>query len=226
MQPEPIGHLHQALRLGPDFCPPDLFDGSVAHIVRGLKVHANNISHARHVAIEETYPRLLERVGIEAFHRAAELFLEREVVSRRALDALGQDFHVQLGDPVERDLAKAEWAWLEAYRAADAVPFGMDELSALGPDALIESCLTMHPAARLVHLEHPSAFRWDGADGTGPVLLVSRAFAEVSLTLLDSATAQLAIELGEWRQAGEVLERDPHLLLRLIRAGGIIRKEY
>jgi len=225
MQPEPIGHLHQALRLGPDFCPPDLFDGSVAHIVRGLKVHANNISHARHVAMEESYPRLLERVGIEAFHQAAELFLKREDVCGRSLDALGRNFHIQLDDPIERDLAKAEWAWLEAYRAADAVPFGVDELSALGPDALIESYLTMHPAGRLVHLEHPSAFRWNGADGTGPVLLVSRAFAELSLTLLDSATAQLALELGEWRQAGDLLEPDPHPLFRLIRAGAIIRKE-
>ena len=57
------------------------------------------------------------------------------------------------------------------------------------------------------------------------MLLVSRAFAELSLTLLDSATAQLALELGEWRQAGDLLEPDPHPLFRLIRAGAIIRKE-
>lgn len=225
MQPEPLGHLHQALWLGPDFCPPGLFQGSVAHVVRGLKVHANNISHARHVAMEESYPRLLAHIGIEAFHEAAGLFLEREDVCGRALDALGQDFHVQLDDPSARDLAKAEWAWLEAYRAADAVSFGVAELAALGPGALIDSYLTMHPAARLIHLERPSAFRWDGADGTGPVLLVSRPDAQVSLSLVDGATAQLEITLREWRHAGDLLERDPHYLFRLIRAGAIIRKE-
>lgn len=79
MQPDDLNAFHQALRLGPGFCPPDLFEGTVPAIVRGLKAHANNIGYARHMALEETYPRLARRVGPAAFHEAAERFLELAV---------------------------------------------------------------------------------------------------------------------------------------------------
>ena len=106
MQPDALTGLHQALRFGPGYCPPNLFEGSVPAIGRGLKVHANNISHARHVALEETYPRLVDLMGLEEFHAAAEAFLERDGICFRALDSIGEGFEQLLDDAAHRNLAR------------------------------------------------------------------------------------------------------------------------
>ena len=58
----------QALSLGPDHVPEGLFAGGRMAGLRGLKVHANTISHARLVALEETFPRTLARIGHARFN--------------------------------------------------------------------------------------------------------------------------------------------------------------
>ncbi len=40
-----------------DHLPDDLFAGPHERVLVGMKVHANTISHARLVALEETFPR-------------------------------------------------------------------------------------------------------------------------------------------------------------------------
>ena len=49
--------MMRAIDLGPDFAPHDLFSAIPERVMLGLRVHANTISHARLVALEDTFPR-------------------------------------------------------------------------------------------------------------------------------------------------------------------------
>lgn len=221
MQPEPLAAFHQALRLGPGYCPPDLFGGSVAAVVRGLKVHANNIAHARHVALEETYPRLLEAMGAEAFHQAAARFLAQPLVLDRSLDDLGRGFEQILDHPAQRDLARAEWLWLEAFGAPEASAITLAELASFAPERLLAASFQLHPAARWTPLEQPTSFGWDGSEGEGEILLVTRPAAELHVRRIPAEAAEPLGLLSRPRAAGDLLAAHSVTLIKLVEAGAI-----
>lgn len=223
MQLEPFAAFQQSLRRGPDYCPPELFEGSVPHIVRGLKVHANNIAHARHVALEETYPRLLHAMGPQAFHAAAERFLNQSQVLCRALDALGEGFEQLLDDAALRDLARAEWLWLEAFQSAEDESLTLAELASLDPDTLLEAHLRLHPAARWLALEEPETFAWNASIvGHGDVLLFSRPDAEVLIRRVGDEAAFFLPLLSKACPVPRLLGAGLPALIALIDAGAII----
>jgi len=223
VQPDALTGMHQALRFGPGHCPPDLFEGNVPAIVRGLKVHANNISHARHVALEETYPRLVQLMGLEAFHRVAEAFLERDGVAGRALDAIGEGFDQLLNDRTQRNLARAEWAWLESFHAAEAEALTLAELAAFDPEAVIAAELTLHPATRWFALEDPHSLLWDNAvPGEGNIFLLTRPDSEVLLRQVDEAAAEVLSLLSASEPAGHLLGANPTTLITLIGSGAVV----
>lgn len=193
MRPDPRQAMRLALDHGPGHCPPDLFAGEVAHIIRGLKVHANNISYARHVALEDSYPRLRQHLGEAQFHRAAARFLEQSHVLRGALASLGTSFVEILEEPAWRDLARAEQAWIDAFQAAEATALELTDLACLDADGLLELQICAHPAARLIELEAAEVFDWDDAvKGDGAVLLMTRPDAEVGLRMV------AAVHLDLW----------------------------
>lgn len=223
MRPESFNAFHEAIRFGAGHCPPDLFDGSVPAIVRGLKVHANNIAHARHVALEETYPRLLRAMDPGAFHEAAEQFLDQPHVVSLSLDALGEGFERYLEEASFRDLARAEWRWLETFHAAEAEALTVAELASLQPDALLAARLRLHPATRWLVLEEPEAFDWDWQiAGDGEVLLLSRPDAEVLLRRVDAEAASILSALSKPRPVVRLLGADLPALITLIDAGTIV----
>jgi hypothetical protein len=211
MRPDPQLALQTALRRGPDFCPPDLFTGSVAAIVRGLRVHANTIAHARHVALEQTYPKLREAIGAEAFHRAAEQHLAGDEVLARSLDTLGEGLHRHLDHAGARDLARLEWAWLLVYHAADATSLDLGTVTALDPEALIALRIIRHPATQIVVHE-----------GDDRQTLLARPDAEVQTTDLTPASEKLLDRCNQAVAMGELLnEFAPAAVLHLISAGAL-----
>ena len=223
MQPDALAGLHQALRFGPGHCPPNLFDGSVPAIVRGLKAHANNISHARHVALEETYPRLVGLIGLKEFHAAAEAFLERDGVCSRALDGIGEGLEQLLDHAAHRNLARAEWAWLETFHAAEGEALTLAELAGLDPATLIAARAGLHPAARWFALEDPHWLGWDNAmAGEGNVLLLTRPENEVLVRRVDEDAADVLSLLSKSCPAGDLLGTEPATLIMLIAAGAVM----
>lgn len=211
MRPEPFAAFHAGLRFGPGRCPPDLFEGSVTAIVRGLKVHANNITRARHVALEETYPRLVERMGPEPFRQAARVFLDNSRILGRSLDTLGFGFEQGLAVAAHRDLARVEWAWIETFHAAEADSLDLAALSEMTPEHLANASFALHPATRCVALEDPDAFEWNCVvSGEGPHVLLTRPGAEMMLRRIHFDPAA-ALASGE----------DPSSLITLIDAGAV-----
>lgn len=149
--------MMQALALGPNYVPDGLFAGGRMAGLRGLKVHANTISHARLVALEETFPRTLARIGHARFNQHSRQYLDWPEVAALPLAHIGQHFPGFLSAvdraPGIADLAAFEWAWLACYHAAEARALALGELAGLGEAALLDVALERHPAAEILLLD-------------------------------------------------------------------------
>jgi len=176
------------LLYGPDHLPAGLFAGDDNAVLRGLRVHANTISHARLVALEETFPRTRDYLGEAEFNRLSRAFVDSGGAERLALPEIGRDFAGWLGDPLAADLARIEWAWLESYNAAEAGALRLADLAGRDEVALLGLRVRLHPAARIVSLASDAAPLIDPAFAPGTAaLLVTRPDAEVRLFALHPA---------------------------------------
>ena len=142
---------------GPDHLPAGLFAGDHAAVLRGLRVHANTISHARLVALEDTFPRTRDYLGEDEFNRLSRAFIDGGGAQGRSLALIGESFPGWLVDPVAADLARVEWAWLESYNAPDAMALTLADLAGLDEAALLAFCVRRHPATRVVTLANAAA---------------------------------------------------------------------
>lgn len=173
---------------GPDHLPAGLFAGDDNTVLRGLRVHANTVSHARLVALEETFPRTRDYLGEAEFNRLSRAFVEGGGAERLALPDIGRDFVGWLGDPLAADLARIEWAWLESYNAAEAGALRLADLAGQDEVALLGLTVRLHPATRIVKLASDAAPLIDPAFAPGTAaLLVTRPDAEVRLFALHPA---------------------------------------
>ncbi|GAA0863596.1 DNA-binding domain-containing protein [Sphingopyxis soli] len=176
------------LLYGPDHLPAGLFAGDDNAVLRGLRVHANTISHARLVALEETFPRTRDYLGEAEFNRLSRAFVESGGAERLALSEIGRDFAGWLDDPLAADIARVEWAWLESFNAAEAPPLRLADLAGQDEAALLGLTVRLHPAARIVSLASGAAPLIDPAFAPGTAaLLLTRPDAEVRLFALHDA---------------------------------------
>lgn len=192
------GNFIETINDGPDRLDPTLFAGPPDRVLLGLKAHANTISHARIVALEETFPLTRRHLGEAAFNLAARDF--GETATARASDAnrIGLGFPHTLSDPCASELAQIEWAWLESYHAAEAVAITLGDLGTLDEATLLALRVAMHPAARLVFVTQPIAAALAELAGQQPsAILAVRPNADVRLIPLTK------IETAVFRAAGE-----------------------
>ncbi len=176
------------LLYGPDHLPAGLFAGDDNAVLRGLRVHANTISHARLVALEETFPRTRDYLGEAEFNRLSRAFVDSGGAERLALPEIGRDFAGWLDDPLAANLARIEWAWLESYNAAEAGALRLADLAGRDEVALLGLRVRLHPAARIVSLASDAAPLIDPAFAPGTAaLLLTRPDAEVRLFALHPA---------------------------------------
>ena len=219
---------------GPDRLDPALFAGSPDRVLLGLKAHANTISHARIVALEETFPLTRQHLGDAAFNALAREFVETDTARASDANSIALFFPNTLRDTATRELSQIEWAWLESYHAAEATPLTLGDLAALDEAALLALPVAPHPSARTVDVSVPIAPVLQELVGQQPAaLLIVRPDAEVRLVPLDTvqlaifaASAQKSATLGNLltvaiEQAGEQAPLEP--ILHLIGAGALVK---
>lgn len=219
---------------GPDRLDPTLFAGPPDRILLGLKAHANTVTHARIVALEETFPLTRRHLGDTAFNAIARDFVEMKTARASNANRIGLGFPDCLSDPATRELAQIEWAWLESYHAAEATPLALGDLAALDEAALLALAIAPHPSARIVAVSAPIASALQELAGQQPAAMLSvRPDAEVLLLALDAiqlavfaASVQKSASLGNLlaaalEQAGEQAPLEP--ILHLIGAGALIK---
>lgn len=181
--------MMQAIDLGPDFLPDGLFASRRSRAMLGLKVHANTISHARLIALEDTFPKTRAAIGAESFNQHSRRFIDWPGVTARPLMRIGEDFADFLAASGEAmrvvDLAGFEWLWLEAYHACDAPAARLADLAGRGEADLLEVMLARHPAAHLRRFDaavhHLIGEEVPGLD-QADAILIARPQAEVLIS--------------------------------------------
>lgn len=201
------------LQQGPPAFPEDLFAGDPFRALLGLKTHANTISHARLVALEQTYPRTLGHLGDAAFNALSREFIERDEVRARKLMTIGEGFAEFLADrsadPVAAELAAVEWAWLQSYHAAETPALRLADLAHYDEPGLLNLKVTMHPAAQIVPASGaviallPEIGAPDGPIGT---ILVTRPDETVLLRSLSPAHSCVAEAAKNCGTMGNLLQ--------------------
>ncbi|MCM8557223.1 putative DNA-binding domain-containing protein [Sphingomicrobium sediminis] len=226
MRPDAQIAMRTALERGPAFVRDGLFSGSRAAQLRGLKAYANTISHARFVALEETFPRTREMMGHDAFHQLAEAFLSADSNLRGPIRLIGSGFPALVPDAAARDLAAAEWHWLAAHGAAEAEALTLHSIKELSPEVLVATEVSLHPATRTVMLEAPEDLAWDGMPKSDdPILLLTRPDVDVLLHRLPTSAAGLFVQLRSPTMLGSLLEIDADSVTTLIQAGALTRSK-
>jgi hypothetical protein len=225
---------------GPSALDPALFVGDADRIILGLKAHANTISHARLVALEQSFPMLHLELGNSAFNLLSREYVETPAARAFDLNDIGKGFVAFL----ERceiaaamiDLAAIEWAWLESFHAADVMPIALGQLAGLNESKLLDYEVALHPAVRLRQLQAPLAQSLAelAANGNPASILIVRPEAEVRLLALDAAGTLLIEIMSSPVSIGNLLslacehghEADPTgPVLNFIGAGALIAME-
>ncbi len=222
---------------GPDLLDPRLFSGPIDRIMLGLKAHANTISHARLVALEETFPRTRHALGEDTFNALSRDYCD--TAEARACDNnnIGANFadYISgiLADASTGDLARIEWTWLASYHAIEAEPLTLLELSTIPESALLSVSVDRHPAAMIVMLNAPLSAELDEVQSNHSVtaLLITRPKNEVQLVPLSALDAAIFAFTQNSTNIGNLLSQtieqdsDEALgpILKLIGAGALMK---
>lgn len=191
---------------GPDHLPADIFAGDAAAVLRGLRVHANTVSHARLVALEDTFPRTRGYLGEAAFNRLSRAFVEAGGAEGRSLSDIGAAFPDWLADPLAADLARIEWAWLQSYHAAEAPALAIADLAGLDEAALLALPVRRHPAVHVVALSAAAAPLVNPAFAHEvETVLAARPDAEVRLHAVHAEEATALAMVGEISPLGNLI---------------------
>lgn len=227
------------LQEGPAHFPADLFAQAPERALLGLKVHANTISHARLVALEDAYPLLRAHWGHEKFHAVSREYVEQDHVLACDTDRIAGEFPGFLAardhGATEVDLARIEWAWLESYRGAEAAAVVLSDVAALAEDRLLAFPIAAHPALRVVALTGPLSGQLGELAETRPhALMIARPQAQVLFHPLTATEYAIAEKIADCGTMGNLLEHALEWcdeatamqhILKLIRAGALIHSQ-
>lgn len=235
------------LQNGPDHLPTEMFEETAERALLGMKAHANTISHARLVALENAYPKLHKHMGHEQFHAISRDYIDQEHILLCDMNNIARDFADYLAQcnmgAGEVDLARIEWAWLDSYRAAEAIPVVLNDIVTLDEEGLLALPIDQHPAVHLIELTGELSPELQELGETTPhALLVARPEEQVLFHPLDAIEHQIAIKIANISTMGNLLEKAielvgknanadgnaeeamPHLI-KLIQAGALMKKQ-
>ncbi|TWB24782.1 putative DNA-binding protein [Nitrospirillum amazonense] len=138
----------------------DLALGAVAEA--RLKIYRANVQQSLAEALAAAFPVTLRLMGVPAFRSAALDFVRAHPPTRPQLAAYGGDFPAALAplDTGAADMARLEWAVMEAYFAADAPVLTVERLAAFPPGDYAQLRFVPHPAARVLWLGHDVLPLW------------------------------------------------------------------
>ena len=228
-------HFARTIALGPAACPDGLFAGDTVRVLRGLKVHANTISHARLVALEDSFPRTRDFIGHEAFNTLSHGFFDAGHGRGQSLDRLGGAFPRWLEDcetaPLAAELAGFEWLWLESYHAGEAAPFTVLQMVEWSEAELGSLRLHAHPAARCARCSAALA-EILGLPGDGNRVLLARPEAEVLTYRIGASSAALFAALLSSESLFAALEtfrdaqtdREPLAAMEFLLSAGVLTR--
>ncbi len=196
--------------------PEGLQDGTGAPTSKRFDVYRNNVAVSLTDALISAFPVIYKLVGDAFFRAMSGVYLRTHLPDTALMMYYGDkmpQFLKRFGPaqslPYLPDVARLEIAMRESYHAADAAPVSADALSAIAPDALMGTKLTLSPAIRVIRSSHPIYGLWQAnmiADAPKPVkqgenVLITRPAFDPTQHLISDADAEFLAAL----QAGHAL---------------------
>jgi hypothetical protein len=208
-----------------------------AHIpaARRVAVHRNTYFGSLIEALAAAYPVTEKLVGERFFAAAARTFIERNPPAKPDLATYGggfgdflQEFPPAAGVPYLGDVARLEWARVEATFAAEADPLDPAVLAAVPPECVGGLVFTFHPSARLVRSPWSVQSIWeahqsdppgacDPAGGAQSVLPV-RPFDRMECLRLDAEAAAFTEALMNRVSLAQAFAAHPNVNLQAVLA--------
>jgi hypothetical protein len=128
---------------------------------RRFRIYRNNVYASLIDVVQSRFPVVSRLVGDEFFRAMARVYVQKEPPRSAVLLCYGESFPSFVTDfepagsvPYLPDIAALEWAWHEAYHAADAAPLPLEELAAVVAQAS-DAVLKLHPSLGLVSSDFP-----------------------------------------------------------------------
>lgn len=128
-----------------------------------LDVYASAYFYRIHSVLEKDYPALAARIGADAFHDMVTSYLLVHPPSHPSLRYAGLHLAEFLSEhdaaagirsrsPWAADLARFEWAMIDAFDAAASPSLSREAVAQKSPDEFVELQLALRPGAQLVEL--------------------------------------------------------------------------
>lgn len=217
-------------------------------MARRIAVHRNTYFGSLTEALAAAYPVTEKLTGTAFFTMAARAFIDANPPAKPDLAAYGGGFGAFLDAfppaasvPYLGDVARLEWALVEATFAAEADPLDPAALAQVPPDQIAGLVFAFHPSARLVQCRWAAHSVWlahrngppastNPAAGPENVLLVRPADRMLTERLSQGEAALIAALMSGENLGGAAaaaLGEEPGLDLsaalgRLLRVGAII----
>ncbi len=167
-----LRELQQALRRG--ILEDDgadvrrLAGGNPDGIERRLRIYRNNVHGSLAGVLASAFPVVQRLVGQPFFQAMARAYVQRHPPDVPQLSVYGARLPDYLAafPPAQSlaylpDVARLEWARIEAYFAGDAAPIDPAELASRDPETFASLRFDLHPAVRLVASRYPIQRIWE-----------------------------------------------------------------
>ena len=200
--------------------PPALAQGASPAAKRRFDIYRNNVTSSLIDALKASFPIVCRLVGDEFFKAAATLYIRQDPPRSPLLFRYGarfadflEGFPPAQSVPYLGDVARLEWAWLQAYHAEDQAPLPLQALAEVPQESLPEIRLTLHPSFTLLRSRWPVVSLWaavrdrkdnPGIDiGQGEEAAILRPDSDVSVQLLPPGGYDFLAALADGRTLGE-----------------------
>lgn len=137
-------------------------------------VYRNNVASSLIDALEAVYPAVCAICGSDFFREMARQFaLENPpaspvlIVYGAGLPGFIDRFEPASGLDYLSDVARVEWAWAQAYHAADCAIADPSILTDLQPDQISGLRVVFHPSVQILSSKHPAISLWSANVATG-----------------------------------------------------------
>ncbi len=163
------GDFARAVLDGDAAVPAQLVRNVPGAPVRRFGVYRNNVYASLIDMLAARFPATARLVGDDFFRAMARLHVKTAPPVSAVLLHYGGGFADFIADfpaadpvPYLADIARLEWAWHQAYHAADAEPLPLAALEAAS-GAAAEARVTLHPSLRIVRSAYPVVTIWQRA---------------------------------------------------------------
>lgn len=207
--------------LDPGLQPPETVQAAAAQTSQHrFNIYRNNVVSGITGALRATYPAVDKLVGREFFNAAARAYMKTELPRSPLLFQYGgtfgsflETFPPAASVPYLGDIARLEWARLEAFHAANCAPLKIDSLGELSESEISRVRFALHPSLALIQSSWPVVSLWAASVGLGTSEDVNMKRSEQAIVIRPDMTVNT-----------QSIPRDSLIFIAELQAGGILEQ--